>query len=102
MSTQPKTINWDALIRGSRIRGQLYRDPEVFERELVAPGIGRHLSQRKIAVCSLLGVRARWDELIEQPYGRVDFFDPAVITDYEKHPAKIFIAISRVFQARQQ
>ena len=36
MSAQPKLIDWDALIRGSRIRGQLYRDPEVFEREIEA------------------------------------------------------------------
>ena len=36
MSAQPSIIDWDALIRGSRIHGRLYRDPEVFEREFVA------------------------------------------------------------------
>jgi phenylpropionate dioxygenase-like ring-hydroxylating dioxygenase large terminal subunit len=30
------SIDWDALIHGSRIRGQLYRDPEVFEAEFEA------------------------------------------------------------------
>jgi phenylpropionate dioxygenase-like ring-hydroxylating dioxygenase large terminal subunit len=36
MSAEPSIIDWDALIHDSRIRGQLYRDPEVFEHELEA------------------------------------------------------------------
>ena len=36
MSAEPSIIDWDALIHGSRIRGQLYRDPAVFEAEFEA------------------------------------------------------------------
>ena len=34
MSAEPSIIDWDALIRGTRISGRLYRDPEVFEHEI--------------------------------------------------------------------
>ena len=36
MSAEPSIIDWDALIHNSRIRGQLYRDPAVFEAEFEA------------------------------------------------------------------